>query len=93
MVELDIIAFHSIRSDFGFKRSFVGKKMEGFWDGKDPCWIILDCSKYVCSQCPAYQSRERPCWELASTHCKKLLNIKWECKECKVFKVYSDDKE
>ncbi|OGP54573.1 MAG: hypothetical protein A2162_10345 [Deltaproteobacteria bacterium RBG_13_52_11b] len=58
------------------------------WGGKDPCWIVLGCSKYVYSDCPAYKDREKPCWENAVTHCKRLLAIKWECKDCKVFKLY-----
>jgi hypothetical protein len=78
-VELELIVFHSIHYDFGFKHSSVGEKMAGYWEGKDPCWIVLDCSKYVHSNCPAYQRREKPCWELASTECKKLLKLKWEC--------------
>jgi len=88
-MDVGLIVSHSIRCDFGFKQSFVGNKMAGFMEGKDPCWIVLDCSKYVYSQCAAFQSQERPCWELASTHCKKLLNLKWECKDCRVFKLYN----
>jgi hypothetical protein len=60
-----------------------------FWEGKDPCWKILDCSKYVYVDCPAYLYRERPCWEIAYTKCEILLGIKRDCKNCKVFKLYS----
>jgi hypothetical protein len=67
----------------------MGPKSADFWEGKEPCWFVLDCSKYVFSHCPAYQHRERPCWEHAVTHCKNLLKIEWECKNCKVFKIYN----
>jgi hypothetical protein len=56
-------------------------------EDKRPCWVILDCSKYVYSNCPAYQKQEKPYWEHAVTYCKKLLRIKWECKDCKVFMI------
>ena len=63
--------------------------MEDFWKDKEPCWILLDCSKYVYPQCPAYLDREKPCWENASSECRKLLRIKWGCKDCRVFKLYN----
>jgi len=62
--------------------------LSNFWEGKDPCWIILDCSKYVYVDCPAYLYQERPCWEIAYTKCEILLGIKRDCKNCKVFKLY-----
>jgi hypothetical protein len=61
-----------------------------FWEGKDPCWVVLECSKYVHSICPAYQYRDRPCWEQAVTHCRKLLALTWECKDCRVFKMFGN---
>lgn len=63
--------------------------MEDFWKDKEPCWILLDCSEYVYPQCPAYLDREKPCWENASSECRKLLRIKWGCKDCRVFKLYN----
>lgn len=63
--------------------------MTDFGKVKEPCWIVLDCSKYIHPNCPAYQHQEKSCWEYASTECKKLLGIKWECKDCRVFKLYN----
>ena len=65
-----------------------GIDMSNFWDGKEPCWAILNCSKYVYKDCPAYLYLERPCWEIAYTKCEILLGIKKDCKSCKVFKRY-----
>ena len=66
--------------------------MSNFWEGKEPCWIILDCSKYVYPRCPAYLYPERPCWETAYTQCEILLGTKKDCKDCKVFKLYGISK-
>ena len=69
-----------------------GGKMEkvcNFRAGKDPCWILLDCSRYVYPECPAYVHPERPCWSHASTQAEKLIGIERECKFCKVFRVHS----
>ena len=63
--------------------------MTDFWEGKEPCWKVLDCSKYVFPNCSAYHHRHKPCWEYAHTECKKMMNLKWECKDCKVFKIYN----
>ncbi len=66
--------------------------MSNFWHDKNPCWIILDCSKYVYADCPAYLYQERPCWEIAYTKCEILLGVKRDCKNCKVFKLYGAPK-
>ncbi len=63
-----------------------------FWEGKEPCWVILDCSKYVYPNCPAYFFPERPCWETAYTQCENLLGIKRDCRYCKIFKLYNVSK-
>ncbi|OGQ02945.1 MAG: hypothetical protein A2026_02300 [Deltaproteobacteria bacterium RBG_19FT_COMBO_46_12] len=63
--------------------------MSDFWEGRDPCWVILGCSKYVYTNCPAYHYRDRPCWETAYTQCEVLIGIKRDCKSCKIFKRYS----
>jgi len=63
--------------------------MPNFWEDKEPCWVILNCSKYVYKDCPAYLYQEGPCWEIAYTKCEILLGIKKDCKTCKVFKRYS----
>jgi hypothetical protein len=73
-------------------RSIGGNELSNFWEGKDPCWIILDCSKYVRADCPAYLYPERPCWEIAYTKCEILLGVKKDCKDCKVFKLNSISK-
>ena len=69
-----------------------GNDMSNFWDGKEPCWAILNCSKYVYKDCPAFLYQEGPCWEIAYTKCEVLLGIKRDCKTCKVFKLYSVSK-
>ncbi len=71
---------------------YGGNELPNFWEGKDPCWIILGCSKYVNEDCPAYLYQERPCWEIAYTKCEILLGIKRDCKSCKVFKLYHSSK-
>jgi hypothetical protein len=63
--------------------------MSNFWDGREPCWVILNCSKYVYKDCPAYLYPEGPCWEKAYTKCEILLSVKKDCKTCKVSKLYS----
>jgi len=70
----------------GFRRK--GSAVSDFWEDKDPCWKLLGCSKYVFPLCPAYHQRHKPCWECASTECKRMLNLKVECRDCKVFKTY-----
>ena len=62
--------------------------MADFWSGKIPCWDFLGCTEAVYSHCAAYRDRERPCWEVAGTECRKILNFDWECRDCKVFKLY-----
>jgi len=63
-------------------------KSANFWKGKTPCWDLLNCSSYVHADCPAYRHQERPCWEHGATHCRKLLEFEWECRDCKVFMLY-----
>lgn len=62
--------------------------MADFWSGKTPCWKFLGCAERIYSQCSAYKNRERPCWEVADTQCRKVLNFAWECRDCKVFMLY-----
>jgi len=63
--------------------------MADFWDGKEPCWDFLGCPENVHSRCPAYHNRDKPCWEQATTQCRKVLDFEWECGDCKVFEVYA----
>jgi hypothetical protein len=65
-----------------------GIRLSNFWEGKDPCWVVLNCSKYVRVKCPAYLNKETPCWEIAYTQCEILLGIKRDCKNCRVYKLY-----
>jgi len=62
--------------------------MADFWIGKTPCWDFLGCTERVYSHCKAYQDRERPCWEVAGTECRKILHFDWECRDCRVFMAY-----
>ncbi len=87
VTEQSLLPFYSILGNLtqefiGFEQNYLGMPEE-----KEPCWIVLGCSKYVYSDCPAYKDRQKPCWEQAVTHCKKLLSVKWECKDCKVFRI------
>jgi len=66
--------------------------MSSFWDGKIPCWSFFNCSKYVYPRCPAHLNPESPCWEEAYTQNEILLGIKRDCRNCKVFKLYSTSK-
>ena len=64
--------------------------MSDFWEGKDPCWVILDCSKFLREKCPAFSFPAIPCWEVAYTQKEIVLGIKRDCKSCKVYKLYHD---
>ena len=64
--------------------------MSDFWEGKDPCWVVLNCSKYSYPKCPAFRFPAMPCWEVAYTQKEILLGIKRDCKSCKVYKLYHD---
>jgi len=64
--------------------------MSDFWEGKDPCWVILDCSKFLLEKCPAFSFPAIPCWEVAYTQKEIVLGIKRDCKSCKVYKLYHD---
>jgi hypothetical protein len=63
--------------------------MTDFWKGKEPCWNLMDCLKYVYEKCPAYFNPERPCWEVAYTQCEILIGIHKDCKYCKVYRLYN----
>jgi hypothetical protein len=54
--------------------------------GAQPCWEMLDCPKYVREKCPAFQQREKPCWEHEYTQSDRILGIKRDCKYCRVFR-------
>jgi len=48
----------------------------------------LGCMHCVYSRCSAFRNRERPCWETAESECRRILGFGWECRDCKVFKIY-----
>ena len=62
--------------------------MLNFWDGKEPCWAIMGCSKFNYPFCPAYLRPEIPCWKQAYTQSERLLGIKRECSYCRVNRRY-----
>ena len=64
--------------------------MSDFWEGKNPCWVILDCSKFLREKCPAFNFSAIPCWEVAYTQKEILLGNQSDCKSCKVYKLYHD---
>jgi hypothetical protein len=65
-------------------------ELPAFRERKNPCWKVLDCSKYVYLKCPAYLYAERPCWENAYTQNEILLGIRRDCQSCKIFKLYRE---
>jgi len=58
---------------------------------KEPCWVIMGCSRLVYPDCPAFQNPQKPCWEHDSTKCEELIGIGKECKDCKFFKLCQSD--
>ncbi len=63
-------------------------KWPGFWKGKQPCWVVTECSQYVYPKCLAYLHPEKPCWQFAFTQSEKLLCVEKDCEHCNVFKLY-----
>jgi hypothetical protein len=65
-------------------------ELPAFWERKNSCWKVLDCSRYVYQKCPAYFYVERPCWENAYTQNEILLGLRRDCQSCRVFKLYQE---
>ena len=63
--------------------------MVNFWDGKEPCWAIMECSRYLYPSCLAYLRPEMPCWKHPYTQSERLVSIKRECVFCKVYRRYN----
>lgn len=42
----------------------------GFWEGKTPCWEMFRCPDELRKECPAFNYRSLPCWEIEGTYCK-----------------------
>ena len=65
----------------------------GFWEGKTPCWEMFRCPEAVRTECPAFNYRSLPCWQIEGTYCKlddygasgQDTSI---CEICRVYKKY-----
>ncbi|MBI5395414.1 MAG: hypothetical protein HZA91_08990 [Verrucomicrobia bacterium] len=64
------------------------KETHSFWEGKEPCWELMGCSKLVAARCPAYLRPERACWEHPVTECEKVLGAPRDCPRCRVYARY-----
>ena len=62
--------------------------MFNFWTGKDLCWAMMGCSRYLYPSCPAYLHSEIPCWKQPYTQSEKVVGIKRECSSCRVYRCY-----
>jgi len=65
-------------------------ELPAFWERKNSCWKVLDCSRYVYQKRPTYFYVERPCWENAYTQNEILLGLRRDCQSCRVFKLYQE---
>lgn len=52
-----------------------------------PCWQIVNCSERDRKNCDAYTSHSNPCWSLKH---KDNVCEKMECRECTVYKDYTE---
>jgi len=65
----------------------------GFWEGKTSCWEMFRCPDAIKSECPAFNYRSLPCWEIEGTYCK-LYDYGQKgastsiCKYCRVYKKW-----
>lgn len=72
-------------------------KILGFWEGKVTCWEMCNCPQTIYQECPAYNNRDTPCWQIEGTYCKlddwaatgRDTSI---CQVCRVYKKYGQDK-
>ena len=48
-----------------------------------PCWEITDCAETAKSKCTAYVERNKPCWEINQTVCKREAGK--GCQDCVVY--------
>lgn len=63
----------------------------GFWEGREPCWEMTDCSPIIHKKCPAFLDRSKPCWEHRQTACDKVFPELRDCQGCKVFRRYASE--
>lgn len=52
-----------------------------------PCWQIVNCSEDERTKCPSFTAHNQPCWTF--DHKKNVCKAK-ECRDCVVYKDYSD---
>jgi len=79
--ENDIIWLHCLRDLLHKKKiSIEGiKKLLSY----APCWEITECSDGGRGKCSAYRDREKPCWEINKSVCRRESSK--ECENCVVF--------
>ena len=65
-------------------------RVENFWAGRIPCWVIRKCIPEACHACSAYLDQSRPCWEFGNTLCKRLFGLAL-CFACEVCERYGPD--
>jgi hypothetical protein len=44
----------------------------------NPCWVEMDYSGGQCENCPAYNQKEKPCWEVF----RENGSLNKKCQEC-----------
>ena len=64
------------------------QQTQNFWEGKEPCWQMLDCTPRVRTQCAAFLHPDKPCWEQELTRCEMLLGVPKDCPICSVYARY-----
>ena len=50
-----------------------------------PCWILRNCPEALRNQCPAYFTKDKPCWEIEDTLCHIVMESPKTCEICTVF--------
>ncbi|MBM3890112.1 MAG: hypothetical protein FJ388_13440 [Verrucomicrobia bacterium] len=63
-------------------------QVQSFWEGKEPCWEMNDCTPLVRAKCAAFLHPEKPCWEHEHTRCEELLGVPKDCAICRVYAAY-----
>jgi hypothetical protein len=48
-----------------------------------PCWDIKGCDPQAREDCPAFQNRDRPCWQMFRD---ERGHLKEQCLECQLFR-------
>jgi hypothetical protein len=68
---------------------------QDFWVGKTPCWEMFRCPEELKRECPAFNNRSVPCWEVEGTYCKLFdYGTKGDgtdiCQHCRVYKRWGN---